>query len=111
MGVFTNSLKTFKSKITGKVKTYKVNNAVWLYMESDFGIKQGDYGTLLEKEEVMTLSKLAVCVLKANKIETTLEEVLENTNLNILYEFVNAYGTLALNLDELDKDSKEEKNA
>ncbi|OXZ39975.1 hypothetical protein [Finegoldia magna] len=109
MGVFTNSLKTFKSDITGKTKTYKVNNAVWLYLEADYGLKQGDWVNMLEKDEVLTLGKFATSILKANKIDTTLEEVLENTDIEILNEFVNAYGTLALNLDT--EEDVEEKNA
>jgi hypothetical protein len=109
MGVFTNSLKTFKSNITGKTKTYKVNNAVWLYLDADYGLKQGDWVNMLEKDEVLTLGKFATCILKANKIDTTLEEVLENTDIEILNEFVNAYGTLALNLDT--EEDVEEKNA
>lgn len=110
MSLFTNSLKTFKSDITGKTKTYKVNNAVWLYLEADYGLKQGDWVNLLEKDEVLTLGKFATSILKANKIDTTLEEVLENTDIGILNEFVNAYGTLALNLDTEDNEV-EEKNA
>ncbi len=110
MSIFTNSLKTFKSKITGKVKTYKVNNAVWLYLDADYGLKQGDWVNMLEKDEVLTLGKFATCILKANKIDTTLEEVLENTDIEILNEFVNAYGTLALNLNA-DENEVEEKNA
>lgn len=110
MSIFTNSLKTFKSDITGKTKTYKVNNAVWLYLDADYGLKQGDWVNMLEKDEVLTLGKFATSILKANKIDTTLEEVLENTDIEILNEFVNAYGTLALNLNS-DEDEVEEKNA
>ena len=109
MGVFTNSLKSFKSNITGKEKEYRVNNAVWLYLEADYGLKQGEWVDLLEKDEILTLGKFATCILKANKIDTTLEEVLENTDIEILNEFVNAYGTLALNLDT--EEDVEEKNA
>ena len=54
MSIFTNSLKTFKSKITGKTKTYKVNNAVWLYLDADYGLKQGDWVNMLEKDEGLT---------------------------------------------------------
>lgn len=109
MGVFTNSLKTFKSNITGKEKEYRVNNAVWLYLEADYGLKQGEWVDLLEKDEILTLGKFATCILKANKIDTTLEEVLENTDRNKLNEFVNAYGTLALGFDE-EEESEEGKN-
>lgn len=111
MGVFTNSLKTFKSDITGKQQTYKVNNAIWIYLESDFNIKQGDYFKLIEKEEILTLSKFAVSILKANKIDTTLEELLENTDSKAIYEFVNAYSEIAFGFDEEEKEADEEKNA
>ena len=107
MGVFTNSLKSFKSKITGREKSYKVNNAVWLFLEADYGIKQGDWLKALEENEVLTMAKFTTCILKANKIETTLEEVLENTDVSALTEFVNAYGTLALGLDDNLTDSDE----
>lgn len=106
MGVFTNSLKTFTSDITGEKKSYKINNAVWLFMQADYGIKQGDWIGELEKNEVLSLAKFATSILKANKIDTSLEEVLENTDMISLSEFVNVYGNLSLGIEDVDTSEK-----
>lgn len=41
MSIFKTKLKSFVSDITGETRTYKVNTALWLHLEEDYGIKQG----------------------------------------------------------------------
>lgn len=108
MSIFKTKLKTFESSITGKKTSYNVNTAFWLYLEEDFGIKQGDLSNLYETENNLTTAKVVVCILKANKFETTLEEVLENTNEIELAQFIIDFQTALYDVD--DNQTKEAKN-
>ncbi|HDJ2961757.1 TPA: hypothetical protein PP900_002519 [Staphylococcus aureus] len=108
MSIFKAKLKTFESSITGTKTSYNVNTAFWLYLEEDFGIKQGDLSNLYETENNLTTAKVVVCILKANKFETTLEEVLENTNEIELAQFIIDFQTALYDVE--DNQTKDAKN-
>lgn len=91
MGAFTSSLKTFKTNVTGQEIELKIVAGMWLFLEADYGIKQGNFAQNLQDSEALTLAKLVHATLKANKIETTLDEILENTDDVSLAQFYFAY--------------------
>lgn len=51
MSIFTKSIKTFKTDILGHEIELKSNLAVWLHLEADFGIKQGEWADVYLKEK------------------------------------------------------------
>lgn len=91
MSVFAKSLKTFETDILGEKKQLKINNAVWLYLESDFDLTQQAYFDAQDSSPDLTAGKFVASVLKANGIETTLEELMLNTSPVDLQEFMWAY--------------------
>lgn len=107
MSIFTNSLKTFESDITGELKEYNVNNAVYLYLKSKFKLTQGQWGKAYGEDEVLNGAKFVVCVLKANNIDTTLNDVIQNTNALQITEFLVAYQNAMLG-DEEDIESEDD---
>lgn len=107
MSVFAKSLRTFESDITGETKDYKINNAVWLLLKSKYKLTQTQWALGYEKEEVLYGVKFIVCVLKANGLETTEKEVLENTDAVDIMNFIVAYQT-AMMSDGNDNEEQEE---
>lgn len=91
MGVFNTQLKAFESRITGEQRTYRVNNAVWLILKAKHGLTQSQWAKEYAAEEALTLAKFVQAVLEANGLVTTVEEVAENTDINDLSEFLEAY--------------------
>ena len=91
MSIFTKNIKTFKTDILGHEVELKSNLAAWLYLEADFGIKQGEWADIYLKEKNIASAKFLVSILKANKLETTLEEVLENVTDTDLEIFILKY--------------------
>lgn len=91
MSVFVKSLKTFESDITGESKSYKINNAVWLFMKSKFGLTQTEWAMQYQDEEAINGARFVTCVLNANGLEVTEKEVLENTDVIEIQLFVNDY--------------------
>lgn len=91
MSVFVKSLKTFESDITGEVKEYRINNAVWLFMKSKFGLTQTEWAMQYQDEEAINGARFVTCVLNANGLEVTEKEVLENTDVIEIQMFVNDY--------------------
>ena len=91
MSIFTKNIKTFKTDILGHEVELRCNLAVWLYLEADFGIKQGDWVDVITKEKSIAIAKFLVSILKANKLKTTLEEVLENVTDTDLEVFLIKY--------------------
>lgn len=89
--VFKNTLKTFKSKITGEEKDYRVNNAVWLFMESLFEMNQNDFDKELEKGSTAAMAKFTTAVLNANGVEVAYEDVMDNTDPKSVVEFYNGF--------------------
>ena len=69
-----NKTKTFESSITGTKHHITLTLHFGYILRRDFGIKQGDLSNLYETENNLTTAKVVVCILKANKFETTLEE-------------------------------------
>ena len=53
MSIFKTKLKSFVSDITGETRTYKVNTALWLHLEEDYGIKQGNLTDLYQSENAL----------------------------------------------------------
>ena len=91
MSIFTKNIKTFKTDILGHEVELRCNLAVWLYLEADFGIKQGEWADVYLKEKNIASAKFLVSILKANKLQTTLEEVLENVTDTDLEVFILKY--------------------
>lgn len=100
MSVFINSLKTFESNITGEMKEYKINNAVWALLKSKFGLSQTQWAMEYGQEEVLAGVKFVVCVLKANGLEVTEQEVLDHTDAMDVMNFVIAYQTALIGKPE-----------
>lgn len=91
MSVFVNSLKTFESDITGEIREYKINNAVWLLLKAKFGLTQTEWANGYDQETVIFGAKFIVCVLKSNGLDVTEQEVIENTNSSDIMMFVISY--------------------
>lgn len=91
MSIFTKTVKTFKTDILGNEIELKSNLAVWLHLEADFGIKQGEWNDVYLKEKNVATAKFLVSILKANGYKTTIEEVLENVNDTELELFILKY--------------------
>ena len=91
MSIFKKNIETFKTDILGYEVELRCNLAVWLHLEVDFGIKQGDWVDVITKEKNIAVSKFLVSILKANKLKTTLEEVLENVTDTDLEVFLIKY--------------------
>ena len=108
MSVFINSLKTFESDITGEAKEYRINNAVWAFLKSKFDLSQTEWAMGFEQEEVLYGAKFVVCVLQANGLEVTEQEVLENTNAMDVANFVISYQTAMLKKDNSHVKKEEE---
>lgn len=96
MSVFVKSLKTFESDITGETKEYRINNAVWLFMKSKFGLTQTEWAVQYNEEEAINGARFVTCVLNANGAEVTEKEVLENTDVLEIQLFINEYQTAML---------------
>ena len=91
MSIFKKNIETFKTDILGYEVELRCNLAVWLHLEADFGIKQGDWVDVITKEKSIAIAKFLVSILKANKLKTTLEEVLENVTDTDLEVFLIKY--------------------
>lgn len=108
MSIFVNSLKTFESDITGETKEYKVNNAVWLFLKSKFKLTQTEWAKKYAEEEVLYGARFVVCVLKANGLDTTEKEVMENTDAVDIGDFIFAYQTALLTDGSSEEDEGQE---
>lgn len=89
--IFKNTLKTFKSDITGEEKEYKANNAVWLFMDSLFDMDQATFDKELEKGSTPAMAKFTTAVLNANGLNVSYEEVMDNTDPQSVMEFYNGF--------------------
>lgn len=111
--IFKNAFKTFTSDITGESKEYRVNNAVWIYMEELFGYNQSKFDEQLQADGNTAMVKFATAVMKANGLDVTFEEVAENTTPYQAIKFYNDFFDIAFNppvedLKEKAKKTKEE---
>lgn len=96
MSIFKKSLKTFTSDILGEPKEFKINNAIWLIMEAEFGLNQSQYVEGAAENENVYGAKFVTAVLKANKYETTEQEVLDNTDPADIAKFSMAYNKVIM---------------
>lgn len=107
MSVFVKSLKTFESDVTGETREYKINNAVWLLMKSKYKLTQTEWALGYQQEEVLYGVKFIYCVLKANGLDVTEKEILDNTDAMDVMNFTFAYQT-AMMPSASDEDEQEE---
>lgn len=107
---FKNVLKTFESDITGEKEKYRVNNAVFLVLEEQFGLSYGDFDKQMAENEIPTTAKFVTAVMIANGHDVTYEEVMKNTCVSDLLEFYMGFFDLAFgrnkDLEELTKKAK-----
>lgn len=97
---FSNKLKKYKSSITGEEREYIVNNAVWLHLLEDYGMTSERFDEEVATNGPIALAKFVTCVLKANGVDTDLEDVMANTTDYEITEFYNDFFRLAYNLSE-----------
>lgn len=102
MSIFAKNLKTIKTDITGTELQLRINVAVWLILDKEYGIPQGEWTKAYEENRIVTMAKFLAAVLKANKYEVSLEEVMENVSQYELDAFIEAYNDMVL--DEYEKD-------
>lgn len=96
MSIFVKNLKTLETNITGNKLRLRFNVAVWLILEQEFGIKQGDWAEHYQKESTLTLAKFLTSLLKANKYDISLEEVVENVTEGELERFIQDFHIMNL---------------
>lgn len=110
--VFVNNLKTFTSDFTGEEQKYKINNALWVFMERDFELTQTEWAEKYDERQAYYGSIFATSLLNANGHEVTFDEVVEHTDVQAISELIVAYTqTLYQGLelpDENEEDSDEE---
>ncbi|WP_072520366.1 hypothetical protein [Gemella massiliensis] len=78
MSIFVKNIKTFETNILGKPINLKANLAVWIHLEADYGIKQGQWQEKYAEEPFISNAKFLASILKANGYITTVNEILEN---------------------------------
>lgn len=91
MSIFKKSLKTFTSDILGEPQEFKINNAIWLLMETKFGLNQAQYVDGADDNENTYGAKFVTAVLLANGLKATETEVLNNTDPADIAKFSTAY--------------------
>lgn len=93
--IFKNTLKSFKSDITGEDLEYTVNNAVWLFMDSLFDMTQSKFDQELQNNPTTAMAQFTTAVMKANQLEVSYEEVMEHTQPADVAEFYNDFFDIA----------------
>ena len=96
MSIFKKSLKTFTSDILGEPIEFKINNAIWLLMETKFGLNQTQYVKGAEENENTYGAKFVTAVLLANGYKTTEKEVLDNTDPADIAKFSMVYNKVIM---------------
>lgn len=104
--IFKNTLRSFRSDITGEEKEYKVNNAVWIYMDSLFDMNQTKFDKELEENENVALAKFTTAILKANDLDVTYEEVMANTDPKSVIKFYDNFFNIAFQVESRKKPQK-----
>lgn len=104
--IFKNTLKSFKSEITGEEREYSVNNAVWLFMDSLFDMDQAKFDKELTTNPTTAMAMFTTAILKANQLEVDYEEVLNNTSPVDVSEFYNNFFDIAFQRKVEDKKQK-----
>lgn len=105
--IFKNTLKSFKSDITGEDLEYTVNNAVWLFMDSLFDMTQNKFDEELSDNPTTAMAMFTTAVMKANKLEITYEEVMEHTQPADVIEFYNDFFDIAFQPTNKQKNNQE----
>lgn len=103
--VFVKSLRTIKSDITGEEKEYRVNNAVFTFLEADYKLSQAQWAKGLEENETLYGAYFVTSVMKANGLKVSYKEVLENTTMADISKFIMLYQTEMFRLE--DKENEE----
>src|SRR5699024_11107001 len=89
--VFTKNLKTFKSSFTGEEQEYRINNALWAFMKSDFDLSQIKWSEEYDDNQAYYGSIFATCLLKAHKYKVMYEEVMKNTYVENIATLIGEY--------------------
>lgn len=89
--IFKNTLKSFKSDITGEEKEYRVNNALWLFMDSLFDMTQEKFDEEIQTSTTVAQAKFVTAVLNANELSVDFDEVMENTDPESVVRFYNDF--------------------
>lgn len=116
--VFVKELKKFKSSFTGEEVEYKINNALWAFMERDFELTQNEWAEKFDGSKAYYGSIFATCLLNANGYESTLDDVLMNTDaedistltleyIQSLYEEAGGLEAITGNKDNNNEEDKE----
>lgn len=85
------TLKTMTTSITGEELVLKINNAVWLILQSEYGITQSNWSEEFNSNEVVASLKLLSALLKANGHNYKLEDLAANTDQVEVLEFIIEY--------------------
>lgn len=78
MSVVVNGLKTFKVNLLGRELELKINNKVWINVQSIYGMSQKDFQEEAMNNNILQSIKFIVCVLDANGIKDITEDDLVN---------------------------------
>ena len=105
MSLFVNKLRTFSSDILGESKQFKINNAVWVYLEADFKLSQAEWAKGYEDNQAIYGSYFVACVLKANGYEVQFDDVVQNLDLASTTQFIIDYQMAMFDID--DEEEKE----
>lgn len=99
--IFKNTLRTFKSDITGEELEYSVNNAVWLFMDSLFDMTQSKFDQELNDNPTTAMTQFTTAVMKANELDVDYEEVMKNTQPADVVNFYNDFFDIAFRTEQI----------
>ena len=107
--VFVKNLKTFQSDFTGENREYRINNALWVFLKTDFDLTQIEWAEAYDKGQAQYGSMFATALLKANGHEVSYEEVLENTDVEDISNLIMSYSQgLYKDLSEKENDEEDD---
>ena len=105
----SKTLKTLTTNITGEELVLKINNAVWLILQSEFNITQANWAEEFNNNEVVASLKLLTALLKANGYHYKLEELASNTDQVEVLNFIIEYQKVLFGTKKLDEEESEGK--
>ncbi|MGF3073228.1 hypothetical protein ACQV2T_06750 [Facklamia sp. P13069] len=114
MSVVVSGLKTFKVNLLGKEYKLKINNKVWVNVQSIYGMSQKDFQQEGYENNILQSIKFIMCVLEANGIDEITEEMLINEADSVDVElFMLSYNKMVNEkaseaLDHFNKEKEEE---
>lgn len=107
--VFVNNLKTFKSNFTGEEVEYKINNALWIFMQRDFDLTQREWAEKYDEQSAYYGSIFATCLLNSNGYKVDFDEVVQNTDAEDTAVLIMEYqNRLYAELEGLEENEEEE---